>query len=43
MHDLLIPFPVPPWRNPFTELRVDVNLDPSGINRELVCLYREQQ
>lgn len=39
MHELLIPFPVPPWRNPFTELRVDVNLNPSGIDRELDGLY----
>ena len=39
MHSLLIPFPVPPWRSGATELRVDVNLDPSHIEQELEALH----
>jgi hypothetical protein len=39
MHTLLPPFPVPPWYTPATQLRVDVNLDPSSIEQELEALY----
>src|SRR5690606_24504261 len=39
MSDLLIPFPVPPWRRLATELRVDVSLPPANIEKELEALY----
>lgn len=39
MHSLLIPFPVPPWHGHATALRVDVDLDPAAIDKELAALY----
>lgn len=39
MSDLLIPFPVPPWRSLSTELRIDVSLPPANIEKELEALY----
>ncbi|MDE2600061.1 MAG: hypothetical protein KGL40_10615 [Rhodocyclaceae bacterium] len=39
MHSLLIPFPVPPWHADATELRIDVDLDHSGIDKELKALH----
>lgn len=39
MNDLLIPFPVPPWRRLSTELRIDVSLPPANIEKELEALY----
>lgn len=40
MHTLRIPFPVPPWREFLTELRVDVTHKPSDIKKQLEVLYR---
>lgn len=40
MHTLRIPFPVPPWREFLTELRIDVKHQPSDIERQLEALYR---
>lgn len=39
MSTLLIPFPVPPWRKPSTELRIDVSLPRANIEKELEALY----
>lgn len=39
MSTLLIPFPVPPWRKPGTELRIDVSLPRANIEKELEALY----
>lgn len=39
MSQLLIPFAVPPWCLEATELRVDVKLSPSGIDKELEALH----
>lgn len=40
MHTLRIPFPVPPWREFLTELRIDVKHQPSDIEKQLQALYR---
>lgn len=35
-----IPFPVPPWRQFLTELRIDVEQQPDDIEKQLEALYR---
>ena len=40
MHTMRIPFPIPPWRALLAELRIDVALPPSDIERQLASLYR---
>lgn len=40
MDTLRIPFPVPPWREFVTELRIDVRHQPSDIEKQLQALYR---
>lgn len=39
MHCFHMPFSVPPWRAHVTELRIDVEQQPSDIGRELDALY----
>lgn len=40
---MLIPFPVPPWRKLLAELRIDVEHQPSDIEKQLAALYRRLQ
>ena len=40
MHTMRIPFPVPPWRELLSELRIDVAQQPSDIEKHLAVLYR---
>lgn len=39
MHTLPLPFPVPPWRQFLSELRIDVVHRPADIERQLTQLY----
>lgn len=40
VHTLRIPFPVPPWREILTRLRIDVEPQPADIEKQLEALYR---